>query len=186
MSKRCAGTVGAVLLVVTIIGGCTEQTPAPQAHVPLKNGEFTAKLNGLDLWFKVSGAGPVALFPGPAAGPSGDLYASSLKPLEKYFTVVYLHTRGSGNSQRPPTLKEYRYADFVADLDALRRHLQQERVWLIGHSLGGMLVMQYAIAHPNHCQGLVILDSIPAVADKEHQSDMEARLEARDAGLLPK
>jgi proline iminopeptidase len=57
--------------------------------------------------------------------------------------------------------------------------LQQERVWLIGHSLGGVLVMQYAIAHPNHCQGLVILDSEPAVGDHQHTNDMQARLEER-------
>jgi proline iminopeptidase len=91
----------------------------------------------------------------------------------------YLHTRGSGRSQKPATLKEYRSADFTADLDALRQHLQQEQVWLIGHSLGGVLVLQYAIAHPNHSAGLIIMDSEPAIADKEHLSDMDARLEER-------
>jgi proline iminopeptidase len=160
--------------------GCSAQTPpASPLSAPLKNGEFTAKLNGLDLSYKVSGVGPVALFPGPAAGPSGDLYASSLKPFEKFFTVVYLQTRGSGRSQKPATLKEYRFADFTADLEALRQHLQQDQVWLIGHSLGGVLVLQYAIAHPNHSAGLIIMDSLPAIADKEHLSDMDARLEER-------
>jgi proline iminopeptidase len=131
-----------------LLSGC-RTLPTSQSHALLTNGEFTTKLNGLNLWYKVSGSGPVALFPAPGWGASGDLYIRSLKPLEKFFTVVYLNTRGSGRSQRPATLKEYRFADFTADLDALRQHLQQERVWLIGHSLGGVQILQYAVAHPN-------------------------------------
>ena len=36
----------------------------------------------------------------------------------------------------------------VEDLEALRQHLKQDRLVLIGHSWGGMLAMAYAVAHP--------------------------------------
>src|SRR5262245_55475796 len=66
----------------------------------VENGEFTAELNGLQLWYKVSGAGPVCLMPTPPWGASSVMCFRTLKPLEENFTVVYLDSRGTGRSQR--------------------------------------------------------------------------------------
>ena len=115
-----------------------EKTQRGRAQVRLlENGEFTARLNGLELWYKVSGAGPVCLFPAPGWGPSSDLYLRTLNPLENLFTIVYLDTRGSGRSQQPPQRMDYKYGQFSADLEALRLHLGQKQVWVMGHSMGG-------------------------------------------------
>lgn len=40
----------------------------PPQRSALDNGEFTAKVNGLQLWYKVSGRGPVCLMPTPGWG----------------------------------------------------------------------------------------------------------------------
>ena len=79
----------------------------PHQRPALQNGEFTAKLNGLKLWYKVSGQGPVCLMPAPGWGPSSDLYFRTLKSLEKTFTIVYLDTRGTGRSERAKSATEY-------------------------------------------------------------------------------
>jgi proline iminopeptidase len=49
----------------------------------------------------------------------------------------------------------------VADLEALRRHLNLERVALVGHSWGAGLAALYAIAHPDRVGRLVLVDAMP-------------------------
>jgi len=124
----------------------------------LDSGEFTAELNGLRLWYKVSGAGPVCLMPNPAWGPSSDLYFMTMQELEKSMTMVYLDCRGTGRSQRAATQTDYTWDQLVADLDALRAHLGQEKVWVAGHSEAGTLALRYACQHPDRINGLLIID----------------------------
>jgi proline iminopeptidase len=138
---------------------------AHQKTSVLKPGEFTATINGLKLWYKISGSGPVCLFPSPGWGCSSDLYFRTLTPLEEIFTMVYLDTRGSGRSEKPQKSIDYTYAHFTADLDGLRRHLRQDKVWMMGHSEGGVQALQYALAYPKNCQGLVLLDTYGADDD---------------------
>lgn len=126
----------------------------------INQGEFLVEINGLKLWCKVSGNGPVCIVPTPGWGVSIE-YLLSLRQLEDLFTMVYLETRGTGRSQAPQSTTEYSWDHFTADLDALRQHLQQDQVWLMGHSQGGMLVMHYAFSHPDRVKGLLVIDSAP-------------------------
>jgi proline iminopeptidase len=47
----------------------------------------------------------------------------------------------------------------VQDLEALREHLKLDRIFLVGHSWGGMLAMAYAAAHPDRIDKLVLIGS---------------------------
>jgi proline iminopeptidase len=154
-----------------------QEAAKPQAP-SLAQGEFTAELNGLKLWYKVSGTGPVCLMPTPGWGPSSDMCFRTLQPLEKTFTVVYLDSRGTGRSQRAATTKEYTWEHLVADLDALRVHLRQEKVWLMGHSEGGMQILHYAGTHPERVNGLILLDTA-AVWDEQADKDVMSRMQLR-------
>lgn len=130
----------------------------------LKAGEYKAELNGLKLWYKVSGQGPVCLMPTPGWGPSSDLYFRTLKTLENSFTVVYLDSRGTGRSGKAKAATEYTWDHFVSDLDALRVHLKQDKVWLMGHSEGGMQILHYACKYPERVGGMVVLASAATVS----------------------
>jgi proline iminopeptidase len=163
-----------VCIVSTILLVCI---PA-QAKPILENGDFAFESRGVRLWYKVSGSGPVCIMPSPAWGPSSTTYSRTLKPLERTFTIVYLDSRGTGRSEAPPTLKEYTWEHLVGDLDALRAHLKQKRVWLMGHSEGGVQVLYYACAHPDCVNGLVLLDSY-AVDDATWRADVDKRVERR-------
>jgi proline iminopeptidase len=100
--------------------------------------------------------------------------------MEKLFTVVYLDSRGTGRSGRARTLKEYTWDHLVGDLESLRAHLKQETIWLMGHSEGGVQVLQYAIKHPERVRGLVLVSSLAAQDDASF-ADMKRR-EARRQG----
>jgi proline iminopeptidase len=79
--------------------------------------------------------------------------------------VVLYDQRGTGASKRlqtgasqPLSLSQSMDAQ-VADLDAVRRAVGLEKVALVGDSYGGLVVMAYAAAHPEHVAKLVLSDS---------------------------
>ena len=128
-------------------------------------GEATVKINGLHLWYKVAGAGPVLMVQSPGWGIGAGLYEQTFRPLEREFTVIYHDTRGSGRSQTPTNLEEINVGAFVADLEALRAHLGLDTFALIGHSHGGYIALNYAIMHQRHLSHLVPLDAQLGVAE---------------------
>jgi proline iminopeptidase len=74
---------------------------------------------------------------------------------------------GSYYSDQPaePTLWEL--PRFVEEVEQVRQALglTRDNFFLLGHSWGGLLAMEYALAHPEHLKGLVIsnmMASIPA------------------------
>jgi proline iminopeptidase len=60
--------------------------------------------------------------------------------------------RGCGRSQRQGP---YTVARFVADLDAVRRHVGAPRIGLLGHSWGAMLALRYTLEHPDQVSSLI-------------------------------
>jgi len=144
----------------------------------VSEGEFTEKINGLKLWYKVSGRGPVCILPTPGWGPSSELYYLKLKPLESMFTMVYLDTRGSGRSERPDP-HAYTFKNFVADIEGLRKHLGIETIWLMGHSEGGRIILNYASEHSDHVEGLILVD-VP-VGNTSTDSGRIKRMQLRKA-----
>jgi proline iminopeptidase len=156
--------------------GCQKTKISHANKTSISNGQFTAQINDLKLWYKVSGKGPVCILPTPGWGPSSELYFLDMAPMEEMFTMVYLDTRGSGRSQRPE-LNQYNMTDFVADLEGLRHHLGLKKVWLMGHSNGGTIVLNYAVTYPDRVLGLILVDTI--VGNASADPDMPKRMQLR-------
>jgi proline iminopeptidase len=144
----------------------------------MKRGDQFATLNGIKAWFTVRGTGPVCIFPTPGWGASSDLYFETLKPLERLFTIVYLDTRGCGRSARSLPEDAYRLEHFMNDLDELRQLLGERAVWVVGHSLGGLLAQTFAVQHPESCRGLILLNSTAAI-DDDARADQDMRVKKR-------
>jgi len=77
-----------------------------------------------------------------------------LERLAQRFQVVLLDRRGIGLSERL-ALPQAMSAG-VKDLDAVRRALSVEQVWLLGSSVGGAIAIEYASVHPQRVQGLML------------------------------
>jgi pimeloyl-ACP methyl ester carboxylesterase len=72
--------------------------------------------------------------------------------------IVAPDWRGFGRTQSPPT-DSYWFADYVGDLDALIDTLSPEApVDLVGHSMGGNVVMTFAGVRPQRVRRLVNLE----------------------------
>jgi pimeloyl-ACP methyl ester carboxylesterase len=79
--------------------------------------------------------------------------------------VIAPDLRGFGGSEWQP--QGYWFADYVADLEALLDVFAPgETVNLVGHSLGGNVVMQYAGARPARVRSLVSLDGFGIPAER--------------------
>jgi proline iminopeptidase len=150
----------------------------PSDNDPLQTGEHMVELNGVKLWYKVAGTGPVCVMPTPAWGIGSDLYFRTLQSMERLFTVVYLDSRGTGRSGPGAAPTDHTWGHLVGDLEALRKHLKQERWWMMGHSEGGMQVLHYVCDHPERVEGMVLLEAAAAWDDAQ-QRDLRMRIKQR-------
>lgn len=132
----------------------------PAVAAELVDGEAHVVLNGVDHWYRVAGADhrttPLIVLHG---GPGGSAFVfehTQGERLERFQTIVYYDQRGGGRSAAPRDPKDYRMDRLVSDLDGLRRHLGAAKISLLGFSFGAELALEYALAHPDDVDRLVL------------------------------
>jgi pimeloyl-ACP methyl ester carboxylesterase len=91
---------------------------------------------------------------------SAQAFNAPARHLRERFHVIASDVRGHGESAWSPD-GAYQYRDQAADLAAITDQLGLERVSLIGTSMGGIIAMTYAGAHPERLARLVINDIGP-------------------------
>ncbi|MGI4835867.1 MAG: alpha/beta fold hydrolase [Janthinobacterium lividum] len=74
--------------------------------------------------------------------------------------IIFYDQRGTGASRPVQPGAPQTLATQVADLEALRQGLNLPKVVLLGDSYGGLLVVAYASAHPEHVAKLVLSDAV--------------------------
>jgi proline iminopeptidase len=103
-------------------------------------------VQGSSLWYRVVGGGdatPLLVVHGGPGDRSCEL--ANLADLASDRRVIFYDQRGSGRSAAAPDSALWTTAQFVADLDSLRRTLGLTRVHLYGHSWGGALALEYLL-----------------------------------------
>lgn len=84
--------------------------------------------------------------------------------------VIAPDWRGYGLTESPP-VDNYWFADYLADLDFLLDHFSpQQSVNLVGHSMGGNIVMLYAGSRPQRIRRLVNLEGFGMAATRPEQA----------------
>jgi proline iminopeptidase len=83
-------------------------------------------------------------------------YLEPLFDLGNSRPIICYDQAGCGRSrERSPIRKDLSIEAFVAELEALRRACGSERVFLLGHSFGGLIIGEYALRHPQHVAGVI-------------------------------
>lgn len=77
--------------------------------------------------------------------------------LEAGYRVIAFDNLGFGYSDKPA--HGYANADYVALLVGLMDTLHVSQAVLVGHSMGGAIVAETAVAHPDRVAGLVLVDA---------------------------
>lgn len=80
-----------------------------------------------------------------------------LPMMDKKLHVYALSLRGHGNSGKP--IGGYNMPDFAADVAAFIRENNLGSAFLVGHSMSGLVVQQFALNYPQFTRGLVLIDS---------------------------
>lgn len=106
------------------------------------------------LWVREIGEGPRVVFLHGGWGGDHEDLLNGFLPLADELRLTFYDQRGS---LRSPCDSLPTAADHVADLEALRVALGEERLLLVGHSMGTWLAMAYAEAYPERIAGLALL-----------------------------
>ena len=126
----------------------------------------------MELAFRdLGGSGPPLLFLHGLFGSSQN-WASVARRLSDLGRAVALDLRNHGSSPHAPT---HTLADCVADLEGwAARHAGGDPVRLVGHSMGGLVAMAFAIAHPGAVGALAVIDIAPRAYPLDHEREFEA------------
>lgn len=121
--------------------------------------------DGVPLFLKVSGKGEVCIFVhgGPGAwSKSFEEFGGNV--LEDKLTMCYFDQRGCGRSGSP-TDNNYSMDRMIDDIEEIRSYLKTDKVFVMGHSFGGILATKYAEKYPQHIKGLILLNSTLDIND---------------------
>ncbi len=96
----------------------------------------------------------------------------------------YYDQLGSAFSDQPTDPSLWEIPRFVDEVEQVRQalHLDKDNFFLLGHSWGGILAIEYALKYPQHLKGLIIsdmMDSIPAYNTYAQKVLMPAMDQAR-------
>jgi 2-succinyl-6-hydroxy-2,4-cyclohexadiene-1-carboxylate synthase len=97
--------------------------------------------------------------------------------------VVAPDNRGHGDSDHPPSEDDYSLEIFAADTLGLLDALGWDRAAVLGHSMGGAIVEELALAAPARVERLVLLDTTGAGVDSDPALLAAAAAVARTDGM---
>ena len=128
----------------------------------------------MQLFFRQIGAGrPIIILHG-LFGSADNWLTISKVIADNGFSVYTVDQRNHGRSPQVPT---HSYPELADDLYDFIQQQQLEKPILIGHSMGGKTVMQYAMQYPGTFSHLVVVDIAPRLY-KVHHGDILAGLKA--------
>jgi pimeloyl-ACP methyl ester carboxylesterase len=114
--------------------------------------------DAIDLAYAVHGDGfPLVLVHG-FTGSSLD-WTDVVEPLARGRRVITLDHRGHGESPNTGDAATYTFDQLVADTSRLVDRLGLERFDLLGHSMGGIVAMRYALRRPDRVRSLILMDT---------------------------
>jgi len=106
---------------------------------------------------RVHGAGPaIVLVHG--VGMDQRAWQPQIEALAQQHCVVTYDMLGHGESQLPP--EGVQLVDFAAQLLQLLDHLQIDQAHIVGHSMGALVALEFALLHPARCARLVALNAV--------------------------
>jgi pimeloyl-ACP methyl ester carboxylesterase len=116
------------------------------------------RVNGIELAYDECGEGhPFVLVHGFTG--SGRDWSGVAEELGRDRRLVMLHQRGHGLSTNTGDSATYVFDQLVDDLAAFVDALDLDSFDLLGHSMGGLVAMRYAIGHPERVRSLIPMDT---------------------------
>ena len=154
--------------------------------------ERHVEVDGLDLAYVDDGprggrATPIVLVHG--IGATLDHWALVIPALSEKRRVVALDLPGFGRSAKPD--RRYDPETFAQTIDGFLRKLGFDRIFLVGHSLGGAITAEFTLLYPQRIEKLVLVDAagmtrMPARLLDFAVTQFERSIDARKIQLPPR
>lgn len=107
--------------------------------------------------YSIYGAGePVVLIHG--VGMEQAVWAPQVLGLSSQYQVITYDMLGHGGSRIPPD--DVTLADYAAQLAQLLDHLQVSAATVVGHSMGALVALEFAIRYPQRTKRLAALNAV--------------------------
>ena len=140
----------------------------------------TIMRNSVKLAFEDRGAGKPAFVFVHGWTCDRSFFAPQAEHFAQRHRVVSVDLRGHGESDKPQGA--YPVGAYAEDIAHIIRQLGLGKVVAVGHSLGGITVLQLAAAHPGCVAAIVMVYPAPFVFSYELRSAIEAMVAAIEAG----
>ena len=170
------------LAVLTLVFSCKQKETSKNTY--FENPEKGVQTGGIkiipiktpkgtfNIWTKKIGNNPkmkvLLLNGGPGATHEYFECFESFMPAEG-IEFIYYDQLGCGNSDNPNDTSMWDLPRYVEEVEQVRKalNLDKDNFYLLGHSWGGILALEYALKYQDHLKGLIISNmvaSIPAYA----------------------
>jgi len=130
--------------------------------VPLKAANIESEgfvpVAGASLYYKVIGEGKPLLVLHGGPGLDHSYFLPQMEVLAKNYKLIFFDQRGCGRSTDKIDSASISMAQFVDDIEALRKYFELDKVNLLGHSFGALLAMRYAIKYPTQVNSLMLVN----------------------------
>lgn len=141
-----------------------------------------AVANGVRIHYETAGSGPWVVLSHSLACAIG-MWDEQWEVLQARYRVLRFDTRGHGRSDAPPGA--YSLGQMADDLHALLVASGVERPHFVGLSMGGMIGMTYALAHPGSLRSLVLCDTTSRIPPEAKPLWAERIATAERQGMEP-
>jgi pimeloyl-ACP methyl ester carboxylesterase len=105
-------------------------------------------------------------------------WMSTAQYMSGFSRAYALDLRNHGDS---PHSDSHTLKDMIADLHEWLEDRELEQAVLLGHSMGGLVAMGFALSHPSAVKGLIVVDILP----RGYRPDFSREFEALSLDLSP-
>jgi pimeloyl-ACP methyl ester carboxylesterase len=147
-------------------GGSDRTSPASPAAsaraLPAEGApQITTSRDGVHIQYRVYGSGEPAIVLVHCWSCDSSYWQSQIEPLAAAYTVVTVDLAGHGASGRNRT--DWSIARFAGDVAAAVRGIAASRIILVGHSMGGAVVLEAASQIGERVIGIVGVDTFKRI-----------------------
>ncbi|MFC1977891.1 alpha/beta fold hydrolase [Chloroflexota bacterium] len=114
------------------------------------------KVNGISINYEITGNGKTLVLTHGIGGSTRN-WETTVPLLAKHYQVLTWDVRGHGQSDKPEG--KYSAGLFANDLTALLKVLDIGGAFVLGHSMGGVIALRFALDFPDLCNALIVSSS---------------------------
>lgn len=182
-----------LLAGLNLLVACTSSAPEAAGDQPTLQSYFTPEEDGIqdggvqiipistpignfNVWTKRFGNNPkikvLLLHGGPGATHEYFECVENFFPAEG-IEFIYYDQLGSGNSDHPTDSSLWDTPRFVEEVEQVRQalNLTKDNFYLLGHSWGGILALEYALKYQSNLKGLIISNMMASAIDYDKYAD---------------